>query len=371
MSNSLLMLRPLDTDRWAWVLETDGRLQSGEASAAGLPRLSPPGRTRLLLPGDWVTHAQATIAAKNPRLIAQALPFALEEQLAEDIEQLRIAHGPRASDGRLEARIIRRATLDALLADLAEAGIQPDGVFSELDALPHPAQGWTTLALPGLVLARAADGQALALEANLLAPLLDDASTVELAAPEGPWIWLHRHLDERTAIDLMGDRRRASALDERLRPWRVPAALAASALLLHTGLMAFETLRLNQQRATMQAEIERLAREAAPDVRRWVNPLIQLRQLAGGGAARPEQAGMLALLSAAAPALGGQEAVKPGMFRYHNRALEMHLSANDSAAFERLLDSLRKQPGLQAELADQRVEGGQATARLRLREVKG
>ncbi|MEW6766160.1 MAG: type II secretion system protein GspL [Pseudomonadota bacterium] len=371
MPNSLLTLRPLDTSRWAWVMETDGRLQSGEASAAGLPRLSPPGRTRLLLPGDWVTHAQTTIAAKNPRLIAQALPFALEEQLAEDIEQLRIAHGPRAPDGRLEARIIRRATLDALLADLAEAGIQPDGVFSELDALPHPAQGWTTLALPGLALARAADGQALALEANLLTPLLNGANIVELTAPEGPWVWLHRHLREREAIDLMGDHRRASALGERLRPWRIPAAIAASALVLQASLMAFETHQLNQQRATMQADIERLAREAAPDVRRWINPLAQLRQLAGGEVASPDHAGMLALLSAVAPALGGQNTVKPGMLRYHNRALEVHLSANDSAALERLLDTLRKQSGLQAELADQRVEGGQATARLRIKEAQG
>ncbi|MFZ5580827.1 MAG: type II secretion system protein GspL [Pseudomonadota bacterium] len=375
MTHSLLTLRPLgmppENGPWAWVMETGGRLRSGISPAHELFRPTDGMRTRLLLPGGTVTHASVEIASKNPRLIAQALPFALEEHVAEDIEQLRIAHGPRAADGRLEARIVRHSALDGALAALKQAGIEPDAAYSELDALPRPVQGWTSLTLPDLVLARNADGQALALEPELMGALTGSADCHELSAPEGPWVWLHRNVREAETIDLLGRQRRAGVLTEKLRPWRIPAAIASAALLLQAGLMAAETMHLNRERAAMQADIERLAREAAPDVRRWINPLAQLRQMAKGGPDATRGEGMLALLGAAAPALGNRDSVTPGVLRYHNRTLELDLDARDSTAFERLLESLRKQPGLQAELADQRVDGGQATAKLRIREVKG
>lgn len=372
MAAPLLTLRPLDEARCAWVMERDGRLTNGEAVWEALPRPSPDARIRLLLPGDWVTHAEATIAAKNPRLIAQALPYALEEQLAEEVEQLRIAHGPRDAQGRVPARVVRRDRLDALLARLKALGIAPDAIYSELDALPRPDQGWSRLPLPGLTLARTADGQALALESEMLEAVLGDAATHAIDAPEGPWAWLHRHLDERQGIDLLGGQNRANGLAEKLRPWRIPAAIAASALLLQAGLMVAETVHLNHERAALQADIERLAREAAPEVRRWVNPLAQLRQMATGPkAATAQGTGLLPLLAQTAPALAAQPAIKLGQLRYQGSTLDAQLSASQGAAFDALLATLRKQSGVTAELAEQRVEGAQAQARLRLKGGQG
>lgn len=372
MAAPLLTLRPLHEGRCAWVLDIDGRLTSGESSWNTLPRPTPTPRTRLLLPGDWVTHAMVGIAAKNPRLIAQALPYALEEQLAEDIEQLRIAHGPRDVQGRVPARIVRRQPLDDLLARLKAEGIEPDGVYSELDALPNASEGWNTLTLPNLVLARGIDGLALAMETELLSAALGGSPHHTLNAPDGPWIWLHRHLDERTAIDFLGGSGRSSDMLERLRPWRIPAAIAACALILQGGLMVLETAQLNHERTTMQADIERLAREAAPDVKRWINPLTQLRQMASStGAPSTRQTDMLELLAKAAPALAAQPGIKLGNLRYQGNTLDAQLSASEGTALENLLNALRQQSGMQAELAEQRVEGREAQARLRLKGAQG
>jgi len=372
MAAPLLTLRPLDPERCAWVLDTDGRLSSGTSSWTRLPRPTPPARIRLLLPGDWVSHASVSIAARNPRLISQALPYALEEQLAEDIERLRIVHGARDADGRVPARIVRRQALDELLARLRAEGLQPDGVYSELDALPDPAEGWNTLALPDLVLARGPKGLAMAMEPALLAAALGGSGTQAIEAAEGPWIWLHRHLDERGAIDVLGGGGRASGTLERLRPWRIPAAIAASALLLQGGLMVLETMQLNHQRTVMQADIERMAREAAPEVKRWINPLAQLRQMASGtGVPAASQAGMLELLAKAAPVLAAQPGIKLGNLRYQGHTLDAQLGAADGATLESLLKTLKQESGMQAELAEQRVEGAEAQARLRLKGAKG
>lgn len=367
MPASLMTLRPLDEDRCAWVLETNDGIRSGEARWSELPRPPENTRIRLLLPGQMVTHASARVAARNPKLIEQALPYALEEQLAEDIEQLRIAHGARDSSGQVQARIVRRQDLDQLLERLRAVGIQPDAVYSELDAIPVPSVGWTTLAWEGVVLARGSQGEALSLEPDLLAPLLDGTAPVRaIQPPEGPLPWLHRHLHERGMIDLLGGGR-STGLGDRLRPWRTPAILAAIALLLQAGLVWHDTRKLDQQRAAMQAEIERMAREAAPEVKRWVNPIAQLRQLATGNTAAPTESGMLDMLARLAPALAARPDIKLGTLRFQGGMLEAQLSAAEGGSLEALLEALRKQQGISVELAEQRVEGGRATARLRLK----
>lgn len=369
MPSPLLTLRPLGDERLAWVLEHEGRLQSGESDLEHLPPLPEGTRVRLLIPGEQVTHATARIAAKSPRLIAQALPYALEEQLAEDIEQLRIAHGPRQKDGSVQARVVRRAWLEALLERLRRHGLAPQAAYSELDLLPAPTEGWVALSMGGIMLARGPQGEALALEPELLRPLLGDAPLRPIEAPRGPLTWLHQQMNAATPIDLLGGGR-APGLGERLRPWRIPALLAATALLLQGGLILHETHTLHAQRAAMQAEIERLAREAAPEVKRWVNPLAQLRQQAAAGAASPTGGGLLDLLARLAPALAARPEIKLGALRFQGGTLEAQLTAPQGSSLEALLAELRRQPRLSAELAEQRVESGQAIARLRLKELR-
>ena len=50
--------------------------------------------------------------------LRQALPFALEEQVAEDLNLLHFAAGRRAPNGEVPAAIVRRQDLDAWLATL-------------------------------------------------------------------------------------------------------------------------------------------------------------------------------------------------------------------------------------------------------------
>ena len=404
----VLTLRPLHDASWAWVLQTAHETASAEGLLADMPRVAAGGRVRLLLPGDWVTHTETTISAKSPRLIAQALPFALEESLAEEIEQLRIAHGARSADGKVQARVVNRARLDALLATLAAQGIEPDAVYSELDAIPRPPEGWVILPLPEALLMRSA-GEAMCLDDAWLPEVFGfetavhviDAPGVEAVlahcppgclltrepAPQGAWMWLHQHLRETEAIDFLGGKGGGRAWDAALRPWAVPAALAASVLAAQLGLMLLETYQLKTRTQSMQAELARVAREAAPEVKRWVNPLVQLRQLAkGSGGAQTEQ-GLLPLLAALSPALEAQPAAKLSDLRYQSgqlsgmsaRAagktaggtLEVQLEAPDAAALDAVNAALKSRPGMQAELSGLRAESGRAEARLRLKESGG
>ena len=64
------------------------------------------------------------------RLLA-ALPYALEEQVAADVETLQFAAGERRESGKRPVAAIARETLDGWLEVLDEAGIQPWKVIPE------------------------------------------------------------------------------------------------------------------------------------------------------------------------------------------------------------------------------------------------
>jgi len=409
MSLDVLTLRPLPGHVWAWVLQTTTGVRSAETELAAVSRPAAGTRVRLLLPGDWVTHAAVVINAKSPRLIAQALPFALEESIAEEVEQVRIAHGVRAADGSVQARVVNRARLDVLLAELAAQNLQPDAIFSELDAIPQPHEGWVLLPLADAVLMRSAE-EAMRVDATWLNDVLVAQAEVHVIdvpgadsvlpqlpsgcvlsrepAPQGAWVWLHQHLRETNAIDFLAGQGRGKAWSESLRPWALPAGLAASVLVAQLGLMLVQTHQLKQHTLAMQAEIERVAREAAPEVKRWVNPLSQLRQMAKSGGGASTAAGeFLPLLATLSPALNVQPAVRLGNLRYqagtqpgvkpsktgtkNSGMLDVQLTAPDAAALDAVQSVFKSQRGLQAELSGLRAEAGQAEARLRLKEIGG
>ena len=83
------------------------------------------------------------------------------------------------------------------------------------------------------------------------------------------------------------------------------------------------------------------------------------------------EARSMELLAKAAPALAAQPGIKLGNLRYQGNTLDAQLSASEGTALENLLNALRQQSGMQAELAEQRVEGREAQARLRLKGAQG
>lgn len=391
-------LRPTPQGTWVWVYNTNSGQVVGEGELAHLP----PGhaaRIRVLLPGAWVTHVPVTISAKSLRLVAQALPYALEEQLAEDIEQVQIAHGVRQADGSVAARVVQRERLAALLAELKAHDVTPDAVYSELDAIPAPVEGWVLLPLsPDEILVRHGAHEAMSLPADWLSTLIqpqDAVHWVDVAglehlvgqvvpasssltrepAPGGAWLWLHQHLREAQAVDFLGGKGRGTPWGDKLRPWAWPAGLAASLFVLQLGYMLVHTQQLKQQAQAMRGQIEQVARDAAPEVKRWVNPLVQLRQMAKTSGTAQEERGLLPLLAALSPVLEAQSAVKLGSVRYQagvakgqSGYVEVQLTAPNTAALEAVSAALKNSPGLHAELAGLRAEGERAEARLRIKE---
>lgn len=96
-----------------------------------------------LIPGDEALFCFADIPAKQARFIQQALPFAVEEQLAQDIDSVHLALGNRSEQGFRVAAIDHRQM--AAWRDLFSGWdhVRLEAIYPDAALLPVTDGGWS------------------------------------------------------------------------------------------------------------------------------------------------------------------------------------------------------------------------------------
>ena len=85
----------------------------------------------VLVPSADVLTTTVDIPVKGGAKLQAALPFALEEFLADDIDNLHFASGNRRQSGMLPVSVVNRDILDGWLERLAEAGITASSLVAD------------------------------------------------------------------------------------------------------------------------------------------------------------------------------------------------------------------------------------------------
>lgn len=88
-------------------------------------------RVIALVPGTDVLTTTADVPVKGGARLQAALPYALEEFLAEDVDKLHFAAGARRESGRLPVAVVSRELLEDWRGRLAEAGLKPAAIVPE------------------------------------------------------------------------------------------------------------------------------------------------------------------------------------------------------------------------------------------------
>src|SRR6185437_9186815 len=102
------------------------------AGAAGVRHVA------AIVPSSDVLITEVELPVKSGVRAQQVVPFALEEQLAADIETLHFAVGARdEQSGRTRVAVVTRALMDQWLGSLRAAGLVPERLCSEAELLPQ------------------------------------------------------------------------------------------------------------------------------------------------------------------------------------------------------------------------------------------
>ncbi len=383
---------------------------SGELAQA-VP-LSVGRRVAVIVPASDVLITESDAPAKNAAKLAQVIPFALEERVADEIENLHFAIGERSAEtGRVPVAVVAQSRINGWLAELRAAGLQPQAIYSESQLLPGmPGQLIALLDGESLTL-RAAEGVPLVMPARSIRDAFEMAlatQTSQVAGLEPPPLglllyvshedWQVRQLEVEAlreqftgmkvqmlpsgalsvlapaaasgdAVNLLqGALAVASPVQQNWKAWRVAAVLAGSLLCLHVGARYFELTRLHKSEAALDASIQDAFRAAMPgqqnatNARRRVEArLAEINGNGGGGA-------LLPALSAIANARNAAPSANIEGITFRDGTIDLRITAPDAASLDAIGQQLRA-ASWQADILGGSANGDSYRGRLQVKKA--
>jgi general secretion pathway protein L len=392
MADWLLLRLPRAPDQPATWLVVDprgvaqGPPQSGPLSLAA-PRTAGR-RICVLVPGTDVLVAEPELPNKAGTKLAQLVPYALEEQLADDIDDLHFAIGKRPSDStRTPVAVVTRALMDQWLTGLKSNGLDPEVMYADSDLLPQNPGQAVALLEEDVVVVRPPSGSPVTLPADALHEALEMAQSASpegggagrglilyTGAPEwhehsaqvealrerfdgikiqllatGPLALFAQQLPTATATNLLqGPYTPTTARAVGFRAWRVAAILAACVVGLHVVGKATELSLLKRNEHKLDVSIREAVQSVMPgqgnsaDARR----VLEARLTAARAASTT---GLLPALEALVQAKSATPAAVIQALNFHNGTVELKVAAPDAASLDRMGQALRT-TGWQADL---------------------
>src|SRR5271170_7331191 len=130
----LLRLPPPGQDDTEWLgVNEDGTpttaKQRGPLSLAAAVARS--AKVVVLAPSTQILLAEPELPPGSGSKLARAVPFALEEHLTEDVDQLSFAIGRRREQGTPVA-VVSRSLLKSWVSELESAGLQPQAIYADI-----------------------------------------------------------------------------------------------------------------------------------------------------------------------------------------------------------------------------------------------
>lgn len=390
----LLRADSLAEDRWRWLVQDAtgavrggvhaGALADAAAEATGL-------RVVVLLAGLECLLTRVQIPGKNRQRLLRAVPYALEEQVSDEVENLHFALGEQQPDGSWPVAVVSRRYMDALIGALAQNALEVQQLVPEQLAVPVAENEISALVVDHLALVRNGEYSGFAADADNLGVLLamqqeqENPQRLRLLVPAGmsppetdsyaaetvveswsgdPLVMFARGLGARSINLLQGDYSPSGNWVQLWKPWRATAALLAAAVLVNLLSTGVHYYRLGEESKRLHAEIEQIFKTASPETRRVVNPRVQMQQqldslLHGDSGGN----GFLALLGKTGPILHAAQGLEVAAITFRAGRLDLDLKIGDLQQLDQLKQSLVNAGGLDVDIQsattgkDNRVQG--------------
>ena len=349
---------------------------------------------RLYAPAQDVRLLSAAVPARQANKAALAVPYALEDQFAEDVETLHFAiAGAVDARGEWPVAVVAAQHMRDWLGPFTARGLVPEALIPETLALPWREDGrWTVLAEPGHITVRSgptagfgcltedlelflglAEGESKQALRILISQGVDiDFTKLErdvelLPGLSHPLEALARHYRAAQSINLLqGEFAMRRALAREWQAWKLPALLLASVFLLAVVGNGLSAWMLGKQAAKQRTANEERFRALFPSEQRIVNLSVQAEQqftaLQGGA----RGASLLTLIDAFAAGLKAAPTLQVEGMQYREGALFLSLSGTDLSALDQLKTHFSSGKG-GAKLEVQSANSGDGGVQIRIK----
>lgn len=371
----------------------------------------------VLVPATSVLTTTVDIPIKGGARLLAALPFALEEHLADDVEKLHFAAGARHESGLLPVAVVSHEQMREWLQVLQEAGISADSIVPENQGLAIIPGTLSMLVADSeimfndgadteFVLQDVKPGDALAVAGvfDATAPADEDAAAattsghlVVYCAPADEERFTHdwnllRH--ELASVDinllpdgvlprlavtvaagrginlLQGDYGAKAELATIFAPWRYAAMLLVALGVVGLGGKAVDYYRLTQDQAALKQQFTEEYRELRPnDATEIIDPIGKVnsirRSLGGPGVAQV----FLPSLQQLSAALQQNAAAEIEAISYRAGVIDVRLTAPDVATLDNIQKQVSGSGRFTASIQSTDQVGDKVSSRIQIREA--
>jgi len=365
----------------------------------------------VLIPATTALTTTANIPIKGGSRLLAALPFALEEQLADDIDDLHFAAGPRRASGLVPVAVVAHEQMSEWLARLDAAGLPAARIVPENYGLAR---------IPGTMSLLSADDQiifndgadnefvmqgASPSDALAVAGALEDSGDEdhvaghllvycesgdeerfqqdwnalrhELASvdinllPDGALPRLAVTVAAGNGINLLQGRYGAKTeIGTLFRPWRYAAILFLTLGLLTFGGKVADYYQLTQEETVLKTQFEQVYRSIRPgDQREIVDPAAtvnSVRRSLGGPSALQV---LLPSLVQLGQALQQNQTANIEAISYRAGVIDVRLTAPDVATLDKIQKAVSNSGRFSAAIQSTDQVGDEVNSRIQIREA--
>lgn len=327
----------------------------------------------LLVPSDEVVLAEVSLPIRQRSKLLQAVPYALEEQIAEDVEKLHFAIAEKQANGKTAVFAVSHHRMQQWMSVFESAGITPKAIIPDILCLQGPVDDmhWAALVEGAHTIVRTGQTQGFTCDTEALpdylslaeagenlylkAALINAKSELELSALPIQSVDIDTSMRYGLeAMRLTADISRYNLLQGRYasqksydswwKPLQATAALLVAAVLLSTASHAIEYFRLKSELSRLESSnIETMAR-LFPEIKTLVpgSEKIQLErrldELRGNGSG----GGLFLPLSVLAESLQAVGNLSLQELQLRDSTLFVNLVAKDISTLERLKSYFEK-----------------------------
>jgi len=365
----------------------------------------------VLVPSVDLLTTTVLIPGRSNSKIKAALPFALEENLAEDVENLHFAVGERQQNGRLPVSVVANEKMNGWLKRLSDADIEPSIIAPDNHGLAKIPGTLSVLLDDDIVMFN--DGadmdfvmqdikpsDALVFAGRLGETQKDDAEksghlivfcTAEREESlSHDWIALRHELHSvdvnilpdgvlpKLAVTvaaghginlLQGQYGKKTDYSVLFRPWKAAAMLLLGLVVLAVATKGVDYYRLVQDEASLRAQFNAEYRQIRPDdTREILDPVatvVSLRRNIGGSVA-PQV--FLPSLRELGAAMAANSAAEIETISYRAGVIDLRLTAPDVATLDRIQKAVSASGRFQASIQSTDQIADKINGRIQIRE---
>ncbi|OOZ39166.1 hypothetical protein BOW53_12760 [Solemya pervernicosa gill symbiont] len=396
----LLQLEGEDALHWV-TLDRGGRASLPQhGTFSELARHAGTTRLTLIAPAESLLLTEVSIPTRSRQQLQQALPFAMEEQLSEEVELLHFAYPRPTGNAPLPVAVIAKSRLIDWQQQFAAHGLTLTSIVAEPQLLPLDGDTWHLLLDDRRALLRSGTLRGYAIDPDNLDRVLQLAidemgenppaqimvsdlrsqatplphfANIELVVKQladGTLPLYARGYLATTPIELLqGEFSRREQMGRNLKPWIPSAAMLMIALSLSGTATIGDYQALQDESKNNQQQIEQIYLEAFPKSKLVTGrekalmeqKLVKLRQRSASSS------GALPLLEKSGERIQQLDGVSIETINYRNGTLELDLRAENLQLIDQLKQQLDNDTSLNVEIASATSRNGRIEGRLRIR----